>query len=79
MVGNFNDNGLNVNNLHPDNANNNVWAVPLVVIRMLCLWLFLYLFCGSYPAAEHFAYFLKHLLKDKIPTTRDGLCVFGKS
>ncbi len=35
MVGNFNDNGLNVNNLHPDNGNDNVWASPLVVTRNL--------------------------------------------
>jgi hypothetical protein len=69
MVGNFNDNGLNVNNWDRDNGNNYVWAVPLEVTRISLLRLFLYLFCRTYPATEHFTYFLKHFLEDKIPAT----------
>lgn len=77
IVGNFNaDNGLNVNNWHRDDRNDNIWAAPLIVSRRLLSRGMFQLLCGSYPPAEHFTDFPQDGLQFKVSAGRQGVGVF---
>ena len=63
IVGNANpDNGLNVNDFKPDNGNDNVHAVRLIV-SFRRSFLSGILLGGSDPSSKHFAYFRKFCFK----------------
>ena len=80
IVGNFNeDHGLNVNNWHRDDRNDNIWAAPLIVSRKSLRRSVFLLLCGSHPPAEHFTNFLQDGLQFKVSTCRQGMGVFGKT
>ena len=79
IVGNFNaDNGLNVNNWHRDDRNDDIWAAPLIVFRRLLRRNVFRLLCGSNPPTEHFTDFLQVGLQFQVSAGRQGMRVFCK-